>query len=95
MNTEVILAIIAAVSSGLGFLVKYILNSWDKKHQEEIEERNRKRDAIEKEIADLKGEVKDTKKKFKRLQIIVMSCDKPDCPSKLRLKEELEKDELE
>lgn len=67
--------LVTAIIAGIGFLVKHILNKRDERHREEIEERDRRRDEIEKSINELK---KDNLK----LQAELLGCENPDCPAK-------------
>ena len=67
--------LVTAAIAGIGFLVKYALGKRDERHREEIEERDRRRDEIEKSINELK---KDNLK----LQAALLGCDNPDCPAK-------------
>lgn len=82
---------VTAVIAGIGWLVKYILDKRDKKHTEEIEERNRRREEIEKSISEVKAEVKVIKRDLNKTQAIILACDKPDCPSKILLADYLNK----
>ncbi len=84
-----------AVIAGVGWLVKYLFDKRDKKQLEETEERNKRREKIETDIADLKMEVRHLDRKLKRTQAIILSCDKPDCPSKKMLADYLNNESRE
>lgn len=60
--------------------VKYKLHQKEKKEEEEKAERNKRRDKIEADIEELKEDVAKTSS-------IILSCDKPGCPSKVALAE--------
>lgn len=93
--TYIIAPAVTALIGGIGYLVKYMLDKRDKKHEEETEERNKRREKIETDISDLKTEVKQLGNKLKRTQAIILSCDKPDCPSKKLLADYLDKESKE
>lgn len=76
----IIAPLLTAAIGGIGYIVKYILNKRDKKHQAEIEERNKRRDEIEKRLT--KAE-----KKLNYVIGIVIGCDHPDCHAREKLAE--------
>ncbi len=95
MDSEVITYIVAplvtATIGGVAFIVKRWLAKADKRREEEMVERNKRRAEIESNIAEVKNEVKSVKRDMHKMQAIILSCDKPDCPSKMLLANYLEK----
>lgn len=84
--------LVTAVIAGVGYLVKYILNKRDKKHEEEIDERNRRRDEIESRLT--KAEQKqakaeqnqaETDKKLSLVIVAIAECEHKDCPTRAKL----------
>ncbi|MBR4814114.1 MAG: hypothetical protein IKZ67_01470 [Paludibacteraceae bacterium] len=84
--------VVAAVIGGIGYLVKHILSRRDKRHEEEIEERNRRRDEIEQRLtkaeqrqekAEQRQEL--TERKLNNVIAIAVGCDNPDCPTRGKL----------
>lgn len=76
----IIAPLVTAVIGGIGYIVKYILNKRDKKHQEEIEERNKRRDEIERRLTK-------TENKLNFVIGLVIGCDHPDCHARGKLAE--------
>lgn len=70
---------LALVSAFVGY-VKYMFSKRDKKEAEEMAERDRRRDEIERAINELKIE-------NKKLQAILLGCEHEDCPAKRLLAE--------
>ena len=90
--TYIIAPIVTAVIAGIGYLVKYILNKRDKKHEEEIEERNKRRDEIESRLTkaeqkQAKAEQKqaETDKKLSLVIVAIAECEHKDCPTRAKL----------
>lgn len=67
----VVSPILTAIIGGVGYLVKRYL----KKQEEQIAERNKRREKIENDIEELKRDVTD-------VQSIIIGCEHPDCPSR-------------
>lgn len=86
MSTEVILAIIAAVVSGIGYLTKYILRKRDEAQKRVFEQRD-------KDKAQIKADITELKKDVRNISAIVLKCDNPDCQAKKMLAEYWEKKE--
>jgi len=86
MSTEIMLAIIGAVVSGIGYLTKYILNKRDEAQKRVFEQRDKDKAQIKADIAELKKDVRN-------ISAIVLKCDNPDCQAKKMLAEYWEKKE--
>ena len=86
MSTEIILAIIGAVVSGIGYLTKYILNKRDEAQKRVFEQRD-------KDKAQIKADITELKKDVRNISAIVLKCDNPDCQAKKMLAEYWEKKE--
>jgi len=86
MSTEIMLAIIGAVVSGIGYLTKYILNKRDEAQKRVFEQRDKDKAQIKADIAELKKDVRN-------ISAIVLKCDNPDCRAKKMLAEYWEKKE--
>lgn len=84
MSTEIILAIITAVVSGIGYLTKYILNKRDEAQKRVFEQRD-------KDKAQIKADITELKKDVRNISAIVLKCDNPDCQAKKMLAEYWEK----
>lgn len=96
--THIISPIVIAVIGGVGYLVKYILARRDKKHEEEIAERNRRRDEIELRLSRAedkadKAELKADKAETRLNQVLrlIIKCKHPDCPTKVELSEMMDR----
>ena len=76
----IIAPLVTALIGGIGYIVKYILNKRDKRHQEEIEERNKRRAEIEQRLTK-------TERKLNFVIGIVIGCDHPDCNARGKLAE--------
>lgn len=76
----IIAPLVTATIGGIGYIVKYILNKRDKKHQAEIEERNKRRDEIERRLTK-------TENKLNFVIGLVIGCDHPDCHARGKLAE--------
>lgn len=94
MYLYVISPLVAAVVGGVGYLVKHILSRRDKRHEEEIQERNKRRDEIEQRLTKAEQlqerterRLEDAEKRFTRAISIVVGCDNPNCPTRPRLAE--------
>lgn len=81
----IIAPLVTAVIGGIGYLVKYFLNKRDKKHEEEIKERNRRRDEIEQRLTKTEEKQEATEKKLNNVIGIVVGCDNPECPTRGKL----------
>ena len=81
----IIAPIVTAIIAGVGYLVKYILNKRDKKHEEEIEERNRRRDEIESRLTKAEKRQEQTERKLSSMIVAVAGCEKSDCPTRAKL----------
>lgn len=86
MSTEIILAIVTAVVSGIGYLTKYILNKRDEAQKRVFEQRD-------KDKAQIKADITELKKDVRNISAIVLKCDNPDCQAKKMLAEYWEKKE--
>lgn len=87
MSTEIILAIIGAVVSGIGYLTKYILNKRDEAQKRVFEQRD-------KDKAQIKADITELKKDVRNISAIVLKCDNPDCQAKKMLAEYWEKKDV-
>lgn len=87
MSTEIILAIITAVVSGIGYLTKYILNKRDEAQKRVFEQRD-------KDKAQIKADITELKKDVRNISAIVLKCDNPDCQAKKMLAEYWEKKDV-
>lgn len=86
MSTEIILAIVTAVVSGIGYLTKYILGKRDEAQKRVFEQRD-------KDKAQIKADITELKKDVRNISAIVLKCDNPDCQAKKMLAEYWEKKE--
>lgn len=86
MSTEVILTIIGAVVSGIGYLTKHILNKRNEAQKRVFEQRD-------KDKAQIKADITELKKDVRNISAIVLKCDNPDCQAKKMLAEYWEKKE--
>lgn len=87
MSTEIILAIITAVASGIGYLTKHILNKRDEAQKRVFEQRD-------KDKAQIKADITELKKDVRNISAIVLKCDNPDCQAKKMLAEYWEKKDV-
>lgn len=87
MCTEIILAIVTAVVSGIGYLTKYILNKRDEAQKRVFEQRD-------KDKAQIKADITELKKDVRNISAIVLKCDNPDCQAKKMLAEYWEKKDV-
>lgn len=87
MSTEIILAIVTAVVSGIGYLTKYILKKRDEAQKRVFEQRD-------KDKAQIKADITELKKDVKNISAIVLKCDNPDCQAKKMLAEYWEKKDV-
>lgn len=83
----IISPVVLAIIGGVGFLVKYMLAKQDKKHEEEIQERNKRREEIEQRITKTEKRVERAEKRFTDAISIVIGCDNPNCPTRPKLAE--------
>lgn len=86
-STEVVLAIIAALSAGIGYLGKWFLNKRDEAQKRVFEQRDKDKAEIRENIETLKGEVADVKKDVRDISAIILECDNPSCTAKKKLAE--------
>ena len=77
--------LVTAVIAGVGYLVKYILNKRDKKHEEEIEERNKRSDEIEQRLTKAEKRQEQTERKLSSIIVAVAGCEHSDCPTRTKL----------
>lgn len=98
----VISPIVVAIIGGIGYLVKYLLAKQDKKHEEEIQERNKRREEIEQRLTKAEQLQERTEKRLERAEkrftdaiSIVVGCDNPNCPTRPRLAEWLKSERKE
>ena len=89
--TYILAPAVTAIVGGIGYLVKYILEKRDNKHEEEIAERNEKRAEILATQEKHETEINGIKRDLAKMQSIILACDKKDCPSKLLLANYLNK----
>lgn len=81
----IISPIVAALIGGIGYIVKHLIAKQDKKHDEEIAERNKRRDEIEQRLTKAEQRQEKTEKKLNSVIGIVVGCDNPDCPTRGKL----------
>lgn len=81
----IIAPLVTAIIAGIGWLVKYILAKRDKRHEEEIEERNKRRSEIEERLTKSEQRQERTDKKLNNLMVAVAGCEKEDCPTRKKL----------
>lgn len=93
-STEVVLAIITAVSGGVAYLAKYILNKRDEAQKRLFEQRDKDKAEIKGNITNLQNDMKTVKKHLHNVSAMVMKCDNPDCPTKKKLAEYFEKEDF-
>lgn len=91
----IISPVVVAIIGGIGYLVKYMLAKQYKKHEEEIQERNKRRDEIEQRLTKTERRLEDAEKRFTRAISIVVGCDNPNCPTRPRLAEWLKNEKKE
>lgn len=89
----IIAPVVTAVIGGIGYLVKYLLGKRDKKLEEEIAERNRRRDEIEQRLTKAEQRQEKTERKLNKVIGIVVACDNPDCPTRGKLAKFITDDE--
>ncbi|MEE3483261.1 MAG: hypothetical protein VZQ98_02925 [Bacteroidales bacterium] len=77
--------LVTAVIGGVGYLVKYLLSKRDKRHEEEIEERNKRRDEIESRLTKAEHKQEETDKKLSSMIVAIAECEKADCPTRAKL----------
>lgn len=85
LSKEVIILIITTIAGGNGWLVK---NWWNRKEEErktEMEERNKRREAIENRLTKVE-------KDSKMFQSMILSCEHPECQVKKALADYFKKD---
>lgn len=93
MYLYVISPLVAAVVGGVGYLVKHILSRRDKRHEEEIQERNKRRDEIEQRLTKAEKRQERTEKKLNSVIAMAVGCNNPECPTRPKLAEWLRKEE--
>lgn len=91
--TYVISPIVVALIGGASFLVKYILGKRDKKHEEEVAERNKRRDEIEQRLTKAEKRQERTEKKLNSVIAMAVGCNNPECPTRPKLAEWLRKED--
>lgn len=84
--------LVTAIIAGIGWLVKYILAKRDKRHEEEIEERNRRRDEIESRLtkaeqkqAEAEQKQAETDNKLSSVIVAIAECEHQNCPTRAKL----------
>lgn len=82
---EVVMALVAAIISGIGWLVKHWWNRKEEERKTEMEERNKRREAIEDRLTKVE-------KDSKMFQSMILSCEHPDCQVKKALADYFKKD---
>lgn len=80
MIVSVIAPVVMAIVGGVGWFIKHQLEKVEKKHETEIEERNKEREHIKTDIKDLQEDVRN-------IASIVIGCEHPNCPSRKKLAE--------
>lgn len=80
MIVSVIAPVVLSIVGGIGWFIKHQLEKVEKKHDNEIEERNKEREQIKTDIKDLKEDVRN-------IASIVIGCEHPNCPSRKLLAE--------
>lgn len=80
LTSEVVLAIVSAIIGGISWLAKRFYDKVERKRQEEINERNKRRESIENRIEKLEND-------NIMFQSLILGCKKEDCPSRSLLAE--------
>lgn len=84
MNTEyltyIVTPILSAMIGGVAWYTKHFIEKRDEAQNKVFEQRDKDKAEMKKDISDLKKDVNN-------MIGIVLSCDKPDCPSKKLLGE--------
>lgn len=80
MIVSVIAPVVMAIVGGIGWFIKHQLEKVEKKHETEIEERNKEREQIKTDIKDLQEDVRN-------IASIVIGCEHTNCPSRKKLAE--------
>lgn len=80
MIVSVIAPVVLSIVGGIGWFIKHQLEKVEKKHDNEIEERNKEREQIKTDIKDLQEDVRN-------IASIVIGCEHPNCPSRRLLAE--------
>ncbi len=93
MYLYVISPMVAAIIGGASFLIKYILGKRDKKHEEEVAERNKRRDEIDQRRTKAEKRQERTEKKLNSVIAMAVGCNNPECPTRSKLAEWLRKEE--
>lgn len=93
-STEVVLAIITAVSGGVAYLAKYILNKRDEAQKRVLEQRDKDKAEIKENITNLQNDMKNVKKHLRNVSAMVMKCEHEDCPTKKILADYWEKEDF-
>lgn len=89
----IVTTIVAAVISGIAYIVKYILNKRDEAQKRVFEQRDKDKEEIKGNIATLQKDVKTLKRHVHNVSAMVLKCDNPDCPTKQKLAEYWDKEE--
>ena len=97
----IISPLIMAVIGGLTYLGKRFVDKRDKKHLEEIEERNKRRSEIEDRLSKAEENVNKAETKAdkanRRMDLfvaMVMGCEHSDCPTRNKISEITKKGEI-
>lgn len=91
MYVYVVGPVVAAIIGGIAYLVKYYIGKRDEKHNEEMEERNRKREEmIEMQNKTIKR-IEKLESRVDGLQGIIIGCEHENCPSRKLLADMLTK----
>lgn len=93
MYLYVISPMVAAIIGGASFLIKYILGKRDKKHEEEVAERNKRRDEIEQRLTKAEKRQERTEQKLNSVIALAVGCNNPECPTRPKLAEWLRKED--
>lgn len=89
MGTEIVLAIIGAVVSGIAGVwkaIQWFIERRDEQQKKVFEQRD-------KDKAQIKADITELKKDVRNISAIVLKCDNPDCQAKKMLAEYWEKKE--
>lgn len=77
--------LVAGLIGGVSFLFKKWLENNEKKRDEELNERNLRREQIESRLQLAEKRQERTEKKLNMIISIVLSCDNPNCPTRPKL----------
>lgn len=91
MYIYVVGPLVAAIIGGVAYLTKYLLGKRDQKHNEEMEERNKKREEMILAQQKTNERIDRLENRVDGLQGIIIGCEHEDCPSRKLLADMLTK----